>query len=49
VKKTFGILPARATFVIDPTGKIVYAFSSQLQIQRHVDDTLKLLQAQAGV
>ncbi len=50
VPKTLGILPGRATFIIDANNKICFAFSSQLQIQRHVDDalaTLKQLQASA--
>jgi peroxiredoxin Q/BCP len=41
VKKTFGFLPGRASFVVDHNGIVRHALSSQFQIQRHVDETLK--------
>ncbi|MFK7922570.1 MAG: peroxiredoxin [Bacteroidia bacterium] len=40
----FGLLPGRETFVIDKAGVIQHRFSSQLNIGRHIDDALKVLQ-----
>lgn len=45
VGKTFGLLPGRATFVIDQSGIVRFAISSQFQIQRHIDDTLQFVQS----
>jgi len=41
VKKTLGILPGRATFVVDRRGRIVDAFSSQLRVGTHVERALR--------
>ena len=43
VKKTFGIIPGRVTFVIDRAGVIRHTFDSQSQPVRHVDEALKAL------
>jgi peroxiredoxin Q/BCP len=43
LKKTLGILPARATFVIDTAGVIRLAFSSQLNMQQHSEDALNVV------
>ena len=40
----FGLLPGRATFVIDQNGVIRHAFQSQGNIKRHVNDALKVVQ-----
>ena len=40
----FGLLPGRATFVIDREGVIQHAFQSQANINRHVNDALKVVQ-----
>lgn len=40
VKKTFGLLPGRATFVIDRNGTIRHVFSSQMNPRRHIDEAL---------
>ncbi len=40
----FGLLPGRETFVIDKEGTIRHRFSSQLNIGKHIDDALKVLQ-----
>jgi peroxiredoxin Q/BCP len=40
VPNTFGILPGRATFVIEPGGRIVYAFNSQFNPQGHIKNAL---------
>jgi thioredoxin-dependent peroxiredoxin len=43
VKKTFGIIPGRVTFVIDLAGVIRHTFDSQSQPARHVEEALKAL------
>ena len=42
----FGLVPGRVTFVINADGKILSAFSSQLQINKHVDIALEVLNAE---
>ena len=37
-----GLVPGRVTYVVNKKGKIVYIFSSQTQIERHVDEALKV-------
>lgn len=46
VKKTLGLLPGRATFIVDAEDKIQFAFSSQIDIQKHVDDAIAYLRSQ---
>jgi peroxiredoxin Q/BCP len=43
VKKTLGLLPGRATFVIDRNGTIRHMFSSQLNAERHIEEALTAL------
>jgi thioredoxin-dependent peroxiredoxin len=43
VPNTFGILPGRATFVINRDGKVIYSFNSQFLPQRHVSNALVAL------
>jgi thioredoxin-dependent peroxiredoxin len=43
VKMSFGLIPGRTTFVIDRRGIIRSIFSSQLNVNRHVDEALKML------
>ncbi len=38
-----GLLPGRVTYVVDKSGKVVYIFNSQVQTQRHVDESLRIL------
>ncbi len=40
--RVFGLVPGRVTYVADRTGKVVYIFNSQTQVQRHVDEALKI-------
>ena len=47
VKKTLGILPGRATFVIDRAGVVRHIFSSQFEAQSHVTEALAALRSQA--
>jgi len=39
----FGLLPGRVTYIIDKTGKVVYIFNSQTQVNQHVEKTLSIL------
>jgi thioredoxin-dependent peroxiredoxin len=43
VKKTFGVIPGRVTFVIDPEGIVRHVFSSQSKPAKHVEEALAIL------
>src|ERR1700733_3943026 len=45
VKKTFGLIPGRVTFVIDRNGVVSHSFSSQSSPARHVEEALAALAA----
>lgn len=46
VSKTFmGLILGRETFLIDKEGIIQYHFSSQLQIHKHINNTLRVLKS----
>ena len=38
----FGLIPGRVTYVADKQGKVVFIIDSQTNIQRHVDEALKI-------
>jgi peroxiredoxin Q/BCP len=38
----FGLIPGRVTYVADRTGRIVSIFNSQTDVERHVDEALKI-------
>jgi thioredoxin-dependent peroxiredoxin len=44
----FGLLPGRVTYVADKTGKVVYIFNSQMQVEKHVEEALKVLKETAS-
>lgn len=44
VKRRFGFLKDRVSFVIDPQGIIRHVVSSQFQIHRHIDECLRVVQ-----
>jgi peroxiredoxin Q/BCP len=44
VKKTFGLVPGRVTFVIDREGIVRHTFSSQSQPAKHVEQALAHLE-----
>ncbi|QNF35357.1 peroxiredoxin [Adhaeribacter swui] len=44
VPKTLGLIPGRATYVIDKKGMVRYAFNSQLKPLEHVQNAIKILQ-----
>jgi len=43
VRATLGLMPGRATFVIDRSGTIVHAFVSQLRVKSHVEKALAVV------
>jgi thioredoxin-dependent peroxiredoxin len=43
VKSTLGLLPGRATFVIDRAGTIAHVFVSQLRVKSHVEQALEVV------
>jgi peroxiredoxin Q/BCP len=45
VPKSFGLMPGRATFVIDTSGNVRYAFVSQLRFSAHVERALGVVRA----
>jgi|HubBroStandDraft_2_1064218.scaffolds.fasta_scaffold15561_2 peroxiredoxin Q/BCP len=48
VKKTFGLLPGRATFVIDRAGRIQHMFVSQLRVKEHSAQALDVVKRLGG-
>ena len=42
-RSAFGFIPGRVTYVADRTGKVVFIFDSQAEVQRHVDEALKIV------
>jgi peroxiredoxin Q/BCP len=44
VKSTLGLMPGRATFVIDRQGVVRHVFVSQLRAGRHVDEALTVIE-----
>jgi len=43
VKSTLGLIPGRETFIIDKTGVVRHVFRSQLQVKKHVEESLQIL------
>jgi peroxiredoxin Q/BCP len=43
VNKKFGLIPGRATFVIDPAGKIRHVYSALSESEQHVEEALRIL------
>jgi len=39
----FGLMPGRVTYVADSSGKVVFIFNSKFDVQRHVDEALKIV------
>jgi peroxiredoxin Q/BCP len=48
VKKTFGLIAGRVTFVIDRSGVIRHKFDSQVRVQKHVDEALEVVRSLEG-
>ena len=45
VRPSLGLLPGRETFILDRHGIIRHSFSSQLNIQGHIEEALRTLRA----
>lgn len=45
VRATLGLLPGRITYVIDRRGVVRHAFSSAINMQKHVDEALRVLRS----
>jgi peroxiredoxin Q/BCP len=43
VPNTFGLVPGRVTYAIDREGVVRHVFSSQLGVERHVEEALEAL------
>jgi len=41
----FGLLPGRVTYIFDAEGTLIRKFSNQLKTERHVEESLKALEA----
>jgi peroxiredoxin Q/BCP len=48
VQATFGMIPGRATYVIDKQGVVRHMFSSQTDVERHVEESLMILRELEG-
>jgi thioredoxin-dependent peroxiredoxin len=42
VRPTLGLIPGRATFVIDKTGTVRHVFVSQFRVKQHVNEALEI-------
>ncbi|MBZ0231900.1 MAG: peroxiredoxin [Deltaproteobacteria bacterium] len=47
VKKDFGLIPGRVTFVIDAQGVVRMRFDSQLKAKKHVGEALEMVRSLA--
>lgn len=43
VQASFGIIPGRATYVIDKQGIVRHVFSSQTAVGKHVEESLRII------
>lgn len=43
VQASFGMIPGRATYVIDKQGVVRHVFSSQMDVEKHVEESLRIL------
>jgi thioredoxin-dependent peroxiredoxin len=43
VPKTLLVLPGRTTFIIDKNGVIRHVFSSQINVHKHIDEAIRIL------
>ena len=48
VRKAMGVMPGRATFVIDRNGRVVKRIYSQFRFLRHVKECLRAVRAMRG-
>lgn len=38
-----GLIPGRVTYIVDKQGTIIYIFNSQLRIEKHISEALRVL------
>lgn len=43
VQASFGMIPGRATYVIDKQGMVRHVFSSQMDVEKHIEESLRIL------
>lgn len=48
VRKTFGLIPGRVTFVIDRGGVVRHVFESQVRVGKHVSEALDVVKRLEG-
>ncbi len=39
----FGLLPGRVTYIVNKEGKVVFIFNSQLNAEKHIEESLRIL------
>lgn len=42
-RNLFGLLPGRVTYVVDLEGSIIHVFNSQLNVEKHVSEALRVV------
>lgn len=42
-RNLFGLLPGRVTYVVDLEGNIIHVFNSQLNVEKHVSEALRVV------
>jgi peroxiredoxin Q/BCP len=45
VPSSFGLFPGRVTYVIDGEGVVRNVFSSQIQVEKHIEEALRTLES----
>ncbi len=39
----FGLIPGRVTYIVNKEGEVVYLFNSQIQVDKHVNEALRII------
>ena len=45
VPNTLGLFPGRVTYIVDEEGVVRHIFSSQIEVEKHVEEALKTLES----
>ena len=48
VPSSLGLIPGRVTFVIDKDGVVRHVFSSQLNAEKHIEESLRIIKGLQG-
>ena len=48
VPSSLGLIPGRVTFVIDKNGVVRHVFSSQLNAEKHIEESLRIIKGLQG-